>query len=264
ESENIKVNYFGNPLIDIVNEKKSIENNNENYENQKNFYEKNFLIGIMPGSRISEIKNILPIIIKLLNILIEKSKTNLELKSKLDNIKFVLILAENIDEDFLKLNFSKFSENEKYSKFFNIVEIVKGPAYILRQKMKFILTSSGTSSFENTILGIPMMIFYKLDLFSYNFAKLIIKIPFIGMPNILAKKMIMPEYIQKFNFDKILNEIIRWILDENCLKNKKNELENVIRCFNIQDDSKNTDKHQRIIDKISDFILKFDILKNKK
>lgn len=200
ESQKINVFYAGNPLIEIIHNEMALEKDFKINESKNEV-----LIGLMPGSRISEIKNILPIFLEIIRRLSKKN----------NKLKFFLIISKNLDKNLIE-NLLKIFE------FRELLEIINGPAYKLRQKMRFILTSSGTSSFENLLLNTPMFIFYRMQKFSYFVAKLVVKIKFIGMPNILANRLIMPEYIQNFDYEKLTREINLWIEDDKIIEEKKN------------------------------------------
>ena len=68
------------------------------------------------------------------------------------------------------------------------------------------LTSSGTMSLAIALAGIPAAITYKAHPFTYHFAKAVIKIPYLGMPNILLNEPLLPEYIQKAADPEVLAE----------------------------------------------------------
>ncbi len=250
--EKIEVHYFGNPLIDIINESIQKEKKFDDLENTFDFNENKKLIGLMPGSRLNEVKKILPLFLESIKCLKNLSNIDLDLKNILKNYEFVLILSENIyDKIYSKSDNFENTYNDLINEIANFkdlirLRIIKGPAYNLRKKMSFILTSSGTSSLENCILETPMMIFYKLDTLSYNIAKLIIKVKFIGLPNILANKSIMPEYIQNFNFGSIANEMKIWIKKENFLEEKKEELKKVNDLLFLE--------NEKVIEKIVKFV----------
>ena len=58
------------------------------------------------------------------------------------------------------------------------------------------MTSSGTATLEIALLTIPMLICYKLSPLTYWLGRLLVKTPFIGLPNIIAGKSIVREFIQ--------------------------------------------------------------------
>lgn len=129
-------------------------------------------IGILPGSRTGEIKKHLPLLIKITK----------EMK-KISSFKYKCFkparpnahLYKNIPSDW---------------------EIVEENDYSNRKNLKFAISCSGTATLENALLGIPMVIIYKTSPVSYAIAKKIIKTKFIGLPNILSEKPLVPEFIQ--------------------------------------------------------------------
>lgn len=256
ENSGIETHYFGNPLYDIINSK---------LEDINDFKDTN-LIGIMPGSRLDEINKILPVFLKLINMLFNISKIDTVLFDLLKKYKFVLVLTENI---YNELDFGEnevcLKSNKKNSnkKLINVLKkinlfiknipnlvIVKGPSYNLRSRMKFILTASGTATLENTLLSVYMLIFYKVDFLSYFIAKLLIKVRFIGLPNILAEKLVCFEFIQKFDFLSIANDIKILIKKDAFLEQKKIELNNISKSLFVNDNKIST------IKQIVDFLVK--------
>jgi len=58
------------------------------------------------------------------------------------------------------------------------------------------MTTSGTATLEIALLTVPMVICYKLSPLTYWLGRLLVKTPFIGLPNIVAGKSIVREFIQ--------------------------------------------------------------------
>ncbi len=70
------------------------------------------------------------------------------------------------------------------------------PEYIeLETSGYFAICPSGTVNLENALMGIPMVVTYKLSYFNYFFIKAIIKIKYTAIVNILAGRSIVPEFI---------------------------------------------------------------------
>jgi lipid-A-disaccharide synthase len=202
KNENINVKYVGHPLLDIV---RDVSVNKKYICDELKINPNDKLIGLMPGSRISEVTKLLPIMIKIFSNI------------KLENIKLILFLADSIDKKIVEDIIAESGFKEK-------IKIVFGPRYDVRACLEFALVSSGTVTVENAILGLPMIIMYQISKFSYFVAKRIVKIKFIGMPNILAKKEILPEFVQNIDVNKISEIINLWLSDENSLKKVKEEL----------------------------------------
>jgi lipid-A-disaccharide synthase len=75
-------------------------------------------------------------------------------------------------------------------------EVVTETDFTARAGFTLAVTTSGTVSVENALLGIPMIVFYRLSRFNYWLAKMLVRIPYITMVNILAKREVVPELIQ--------------------------------------------------------------------
>lgn len=73
-----------------------------------------------------------------------------------------------------------------------------------------VAVTSGTATLETMLFKKPMVIAYRMSPFTYQVAKLLVKTPYAGLPNLLANEMLVPELIQ----DAVKPEIIaRYLLD---------------------------------------------------
>ena len=59
-----------------------------------------------------------------------------------------------------------------------------------------VLVTSGTATLETALLNTPMILVYRLSLLSYALGRLLIRVPYIGLVNLVAGKKIVPELIQ--------------------------------------------------------------------
>lgn len=150
--------YFGHPLLDSINSEQS--------QPQK-------LILLLPGSRENEIRNHLPVMLKAKKIM----------EKEIKNYRFLIVRPENIEEEFYK---QIGGEN------LNIIP----HSYDIISKAEFIITSSGTATLEIAIMEIPFLLIYKVHSLTWLILRMMVKIKFIGMPNIIAKRKIVEEYIQ--------------------------------------------------------------------
>ena len=81
--------------------------------------------------------------------------------------------------------------------------------------MDFVITCSGTATLENALLGLPMLVVYKTGWITYQVAKMIIQVPYISLVNILSRKGVVKEFIQKdANAKAIAQETCRIIGSE--------------------------------------------------
>jgi lipid-A-disaccharide synthase len=78
----------------------------------------------------------------------------------------------------------------------SLCPITVGNSHDLMQRAGSGMVCSGTATLEATYFGLPMVILYKTAWLTYVIGKRVIKIPFLGLPNVLANAMIAPEFLQ--------------------------------------------------------------------
>ncbi len=167
------VAFFGHPLLDIAKSSHSIE---DIYHNL-NLDPSRQVLGILPGSRKGEIKRLLPVMLESAGRLIEKFPA----------IQPIMVLAPTIKDS----DIGPYIESISFK-----LTLVRDNTYDALSICRLALISSGTATLEAACLGIPMIILYKLNWLTYLLGKLLIRIPFIGLPNIIAQKEVVPELIQ--------------------------------------------------------------------
>ncbi|RKY39473.1 MAG: lipid-A-disaccharide synthase [Candidatus Omnitrophota bacterium] len=194
----VPVVFVGHPLLDnkILNREK--KNNSS------------FTIALLPGSRIGEIKKILPIMLKTAS-LIHSSERDLHfLISKSANIK-----EGSIEQIIKKSGFSlplSLQENQR-----------------CLQEADLVLVCSGTATLEVALYQKPMLIIYKTSFFTALLAKFLLKIPYIGLINIIAGREIAPEFVQnKAKPEIIAKKALELIRDKQKREEKKKEIREVI------------------------------------
>ena len=160
---NWDVEYVGHPLVEVV-EKFNIQHSNLKIENN--------IIALLPGSRKQEILTKLPIMLSV----VEHFPT----------YQFVVAKAPGLDEDFY---------NNLIAPYKNVSWVVN-ETYALLSKAKAALVTSGTATLETALFGVPQIICYKGSNISYQIAKKLIKIKFIGLVNLIMDKEVVKELIQ--------------------------------------------------------------------
>ena len=159
----IPCEFVGHPLLDIVPEPVL-----------KNFPGDDFKIGILPGSRKSELSRHLPIFLKAFELF----------KRRFPRSEAFVFAARGLADSNYDLSF------------FPSAKIVRESNYKIRSQLDLAICSSGTATLENALLGIPMTVAYRLSWPTYFLARALIRVPYIAMVNILAGKEIVPELIQ--------------------------------------------------------------------
>lgn len=135
------------------------------------------LIGLMPGSRASEVKRILPIL----------RDSALRLAAVYPDIHFLVAKApgvsKSIYDDILcnaPLNVHFFESN-----FHDYI-----------RAMDFALVASGTATLETALLGTPFFLIYKASASTYFLGRWLVKVKYLGLANLLLDKPAVPEFIQ--------------------------------------------------------------------
>lgn len=191
EAEKIPVRYVGHPSVDKTRPAMS------RFEAFDFFGLGNSkpIVGLLPGSRTNEIERMLP-------VMLEAAK---RLQSEFPHIHFLLPQADPIPDALL----------EKYLRPARLmITVIKNKPYDVMQCCDAIITTSGTASLEIAIMGIPMVIAYKLSTLTYWLGRLLVKTPFIGLPNIILGRAAVKEMIQhQATAENLANEISRLIND---------------------------------------------------
>ena len=195
---NVPNKYVGHPLADKLSKEPDINFS----RNKLNLPHNKKVIALLPGSRLSEIKRIGIILLK----------TALIAKSSHNNLFFVSSLA---NEKSLKI----FEElRKKYSPNLN-VKIYLDETHRVIESADIIILASGTASLEAMLLKKPMIVTYKLSWPPYFIVKLLAKIPYVALPNILAGENIVPECLQsKCRADVLASELDKLLNSEKNIK----------------------------------------------
>ena len=124
----------------------------------------------------------------------------LEVAKHFPSYQFVVAKAPGLEESFYAGLLAPY----------NNVSSVSDKTYDLLTKSKAALVTSGTATLETALFGVPEVICYKGSSFSYQIAKRLIKIKFIGLVNLIMNKEVVKELIQ----DELTVENLRYELNE--------------------------------------------------
>ncbi|MHB8155507.1 MAG: lipid-A-disaccharide synthase [Candidatus Omnitrophota bacterium] len=187
----IQSTYVGHPLIDLA---KPTLRKQEFLDNYQISSDKK-IIALLPGSRKQEIRIMLP-------LMLEAAKL---IHGTISQTQFIIAKAFNLDAQ-IYLN--------EYKKFNLDIKIIDGLTYDCLNNADASMVCSGTATLEATIMQKPFVIIYKTNLLNYLLYRPQIKIPYVGMVNIVAGKEIVPEFIQfKAKPKMIANSILKFLQD---------------------------------------------------
>lgn len=136
------------------------------------------LVLLMPGSRLMEIDKMLPTLLVGAKLL----------QKQMPEVQFAMPRAGTIPLELLQ---SKIKESGLE------VKITEGHNYDLFSVADLALATSGTVTLEAALCGLPSVIVYRTSALNAFIARLVINIPNIGLPNIVAGRQILPELLQE-------------------------------------------------------------------
>ncbi len=176
EQHGIAVRCVGHPLADSI----ALENDRASFRQQLGLPSDAQVLTLMPGSRSGEIKRLGPTFIG----------AALEAQQHCPALRFVIPCAgpearQQIANQLSAANV--FSANH-----FQLVD--DSQAAIAAADL--VLLASGTATLETMLLRRPMVVCYKLATLTYFLASRMVKIPWVALPNLLAQKQLVPEYLQ--------------------------------------------------------------------
>ncbi|MGZ8193782.1 MAG: lipid-A-disaccharide synthase, partial [Methylobacter sp.] len=192
DAENVPVRYVGHPSVDKVHPQHSKAEDMRRFKMD----EKQPVVGLLPGSRANEIKRMLPVMLKAAE----------KLQTSLPGLQFILPQADSISDELLEgyLNQSPVK-----------ITVVKNQPYDAIQCCDAVMTTSGTATLEIALLTVPMVIAYKLSPLTYWLGRWLVNTLFIGLPNIVAGRSVIKEFIQQeATVENLAAEIKRILTDE--------------------------------------------------
>ena len=222
----LEVEYVGHPLIDVVKEPED----KEEFVTRVGLKDTETLISLLPGSRRSEIKSLLP-------LMLEVSK---KLTNEFDKLRFFVAIAPNLTKETEQFIIDLVN-NEKEDGL--KISCLKNSTYHALSCSRFALLASGTAALEAAILNCPMIVLYKLSPITYFLGRLLIKVKWVSLVNLIAQKQIVPELLQHdANIKKVYEEAKRYLEDDKLYINTKKELVDLKKRLGDGDAAKKTAK----------------------
>ncbi len=202
---NCDVEFVGHPLVDIVKPTMSREDAFTFFsaDSQK----RNILL--MPGSRKQEVLSLLEVMLQGAEVLAEKYK----------DMEFFLPRAHTIDRSLLE---------EIIANHTLTVTITEGNTYDLMQMCDVCLAASGTATLETALMELPTILLYRLSPVTYTLGKLLVHLPYVGLPNIVAGRQVIPELLQsEVTPENIACKLDELMADSSLYDTMKNDLKEV-------------------------------------
>ncbi len=198
DKENIKNTFVGHPLLETAdNVKTDLSNLIDN--NKK-------IISLFAGSRSSETGILLPILIDFIKLMNKKSK----------EYNFVFHATDQ-NKNLIKDEIKKINYNN-----IDVISDEKIKSHILSKSI-FAVAKSGTVSLEICQAKVPSIIIYKMNFLNYLIVKMLVKVKYANIINIINDEEVIPELIQnECNPKEIFNSVVYLLKNPELMKKQMN------------------------------------------
>ena len=204
ESRGVSVDWIGHPLVDYARPSTS----RDSLRQSLGIGAGEKFIAILPGSRVQDFESHLPILAQAVKLI----------GDRVNGVRWALGFAPSLSEEVRPL-----LERAGASPV-----PVTSAVYDLMAAADIVLTKTGTATVECAIIGTPMVTVYRTGWLNYLIARRLVNVPFVAMPNLIAKERVVPELIQsKATPEAIAAEAIRILTDATVTKEMLNGLSRV-------------------------------------
>ncbi len=187
----IACTFVGHPLLDELR-----SSYDKAHERQRLGLEaKGLVIGLLPGSRVREVHDVLPTLLKTIQ----------PIRDRYPILQVLLAQAHSLSDSVI---------HELLEHSGQQVKVVKGQPNEVMAASDLLLVASGTATLQAALIGTPMVVVYRASPLTYQIAKCLVRIPYISLVNILAGNEIVPELIQnRMTPDRIAQEALEILRD---------------------------------------------------
>jgi lipid-A-disaccharide synthase len=196
--EKVPCTFVGHPLLDQV------KPSHSRSALRKEFGVKDSerVIALLPGSRESEVRRILPIMLETARIL----------QKEMPALRFILVQAPHVFSSLYDEILSRFPSLR--------LERQTERRYDMVHLADFALVASGTATLETALLGTPFFLIYKASASTFFLGRRLVRIPYIGLVNVLAGRHVVPEFIQHLARPERIAHETKMILENGELREK--------------------------------------------
>ncbi len=203
DKEKLNNTFVGHPLLD--------NKINENILIDQFLIKKN-IISIFPGSRTSEIKHHMPILIDFIK----------KMNTKDPNYNFIFHATDKNKELISSFILKETLQN------LEIINDEKIKTAVLKKSI-FAVVKSGTVSLEVCKMNVPSIIIYKMNFINFYLAKFLLNIKYVNMINIINNREVIPELIQsECNADEIFKSVNYFLKKPDLIAKQKEEIKKTL------------------------------------
>ena len=208
QERGVAVDFVGHPLLDVV---PPIPKDRE-FRQQHGIGEDASVICILPGSRKSEIEMVLPAFLDAARMILARRP----------NTVFLLPLASTLTETDLARQGLQVDDLP--------VQVIRENRYDAMAASDCAMAVSGTVTLELAIMGVPMVVAYRVSSLTHLLARLIIRLPYFSLVNLVAGEKVVPELSQQEVCPERVSEEIMLLLQDKSLRRATKE-----KCAKVRD-----------------------------
>ena len=224
ERHGLKTIFIGHPIVEDV-----IKSDGTDFRIRHKIKTDDILVCLTPGSRSGEVKRILPEMIGAINILTKKYHNLKVAIPALD--KTYEIIKEHLTE--FKVEAILTNQSEKNEIFY---------------ASNFAIAKSGTNTIELAIAQLPMIVVYKANYLTYSIIKLLSKVKFANLINLILNKEVIPEMIQpNCKAEKLAKKLDILISNPNAGEKQITESKPALKLLGLGLEQKSSDKAAKAI-----------------
>lgn len=194
EQAGVPVSYVGHPLADLIPLDPDTEMARENLKIKPG----KLVITLLPGSRQSEVQQLADLYVKAIKLIVEKQS----------EVQFLVpLITRETRTIFERALYGNQAEDLP-------VQILFGHAHLAMEAADAVIVASGTATLEAALYKRPMVITYRMPALSWQILKRMNYLPYVGLPNILAQRFVVPELLQHDATPENLSETLLKMLKD--------------------------------------------------
>ena len=177
EKAGVPVDFVGHPLLDVL----PLDLDREEARRRLGLDPSEAVVGLLPGSRREEVARLLPAMLTAVRRLASTGPAR----------RFVLGLAPTVDRDGVEA-----LVRQPDAAGMPRVDIMEGQAWEVMAASDVILVASGTATLEAALLGVPMVVCYRVSRLTEACVRMLVRVPWASLPNIVSGRAVVPEILQ--------------------------------------------------------------------
>ena len=194
-SKEVEFIYKGNPLVDAVDRSDALSETREEFLSRNGLPDKP-MIALLPGSRTGEISSMMPVYMEFAD----------KMRSMTEYSDYMFVIAGAPSRSM--------ADYAGYAGDRDNVRVVFGQSYSVMRHARAAVVNSGTASLECALLGTPQVVAYRTSFLNYLLGRMIIKVRFISLGNLILDRMCFRELLQDyFTSDNLVHEVRRSLED---------------------------------------------------